>query len=82
MWAYNFQSHGQQCVAVDETTSCEAHLNQKLRTPMVSVRIPPIPNISDIHDGITNSTVSCFADGILQGINDEEDALMLQYYLH
>ena len=77
--------------SIKQTTMCCHQFNnikwrssKKWRTPRVSVRVPPIPHISDINYEIADSTVLCFADDtrILLGIKDEEDTQLLQNDLH
>ena len=70
LWIHIFLSNTHQLVAVNGTTSSEAQL--EVAYSRVSAMAAPIPiiHISDINNEITDSTVSCSADGarILLGI--------------
>ena len=84
MWICNFLSNGQQCVAVNGTTSSEAQVRSGIPQGSVLGPLLFLIDISDINYKIADSTASCFADDtqILLGIKDEEDTQTLQNDLH
>ena len=77
---HNFLSNGQQCAAVNGTTSSEALVRSGVPQGSVLGPLLFLIHISDINYEIADSTVSCFADDtrILIGIKDKEDTQMLQ----
>ena len=83
MWIHNFLSKRQQRVAVNGTTSSEAHVRSGVPQGSVLGHLMFLIHISDINYEIPDSTV-CFADDtwILLGIKDEEDTQMMQNDLH
>ena len=84
VWIHDFVSNRQQCVAVNGTTSSEAHVRSGVPQGSVLGPILFLIHISDINYEIADSTVSCFADDtqILLGTKHEEDTQMLQNDLH